>query len=86
MSEYYRLIAALETQLNSRGASGAGASSSSTSLSGGIAGDGAELTLRRVALFTQDSLLRIRLLSSIIEQCHGEQVRTLAHLSPAKAD
>lgn len=60
MTEYYRMIAVLEAQLND-----------SRSKANGVDGK-ARLTLRRVSVWTQDILLRMRLLSTLIEQCQSE--------------
>lgn len=60
MTEYYRMIAVLEAQLND-------------SASKADHADGkARLTLRRVLVWTQDILLRMRLLSTLIEQCQSK--------------
>ncbi|XP_065644166.1 gamma-tubulin complex component 3 homolog isoform X3 [Hydra vulgaris] len=57
--EYYRLIAVLEAQLNQE---------DSLSLS-----NGDHLTLRRLVVWTHDPLLRMKALTTLVDQCKGKK-------------
>lgn len=81
MTEYYRLIAILESQLSqTSGASGTGDLENAGSSSRGADELYAQmaaapaLTLKRVSIWTKDMLLRMRLISAIIERCQGTSI------------
>ncbi|KDN53149.1 hypothetical protein K437DRAFT_231212 [Tilletiaria anomala UBC 951] len=76
MTDYYRLIAILETQLNDS----ADSERSDQASSSANRDANSHLTLKRVAVWTHDVLLRMRLLSTIIEQCQGAKGGALASL------
>ncbi|PWN97436.1 hypothetical protein FA09DRAFT_330596 [Tilletiopsis washingtonensis] len=86
LTDYYRLIAVLEAHLN-RTLQAVGGSAKPVDGSdepGRIEGNPAAegLTLKRVAVWTQDVALRLRLLSTIIESCqdaHGGALVSLIH-------
>jgi hypothetical protein len=64
LADYYRLVAVLESQLN-RDSSGS---------SGGRTGGGSRLTLRRLYVWTQDPLERMRLMAVLVDSV-GEYTR-----------
>lgn len=72
LTSYYRLISILEAQMNQPSASNSSSHDRST----------AGLTLKRVAVWTEDVLLRLRMMSTIIESCqdaHGGAIVSLIH-------
>jgi len=86
LSDYYRLIAVLETQLDSDGTGGGfgGAhgpgSASSVGAGGGSAlhGGGSGLTLRRLSVWAADPLERLRLMAVLADSCEGVRGGALA--------
>ncbi|CAD6897617.1 unnamed protein product [Tilletia caries] len=76
LTEYYRLIAVLEAQLQVR--------PGPVHDAGGWAGseDGSGLTLKRISAWTDDFLLRMRMMSAVIESCkesHGGALVSVIH-------
>jgi gamma-tubulin complex component 3 len=86
LTDYYRLIAVLEAHLNRtlQAVGGSAKPADGSDEPGRIEGNPAAegLTLKRVAVWTQDVALRLRLLSTIIESCqdaHGGALVSLIH-------
>lgn len=81
LRDYYRLVATLESQLKDvekRAVPAAGEVQKSTT-----AGVSTQLTLQRLAIWTSDTLLRMRLLSTIIEACKDAKGGALASIIDA---
>lgn len=79
LTEYYGLVVDLEAQLNRNPGRGG-----TTSSSDGLDAEGAAslLTLKQIAVRTEDVTLRMRLISTIIESCqdsHGGAIVSLIH-------
>uniref|UniRef100_V5EHM4 Uncharacterized protein n=1 Tax=Kalmanozyma brasiliensis (strain GHG001) TaxID=1365824 RepID=V5EHM4_KALBG len=83
LTGFYRLVASLEAQLNTRGKSTAGTGDNADGQ--GLTGTEAAttyVTLKRLSLWTEEMTLRFRLMSTIIESCqdaHGGSLVSLIH-------
>lgn len=81
LTEYYRLVVELEAQLNDNSAHASGMTPNATH---DLDSKGAAnlLTLKQIAVRTEDVTLRMRLISTIIESCqdsHGGAIVSLIH-------
>ncbi|KAK0552261.1 Microtubule-nucleating Tub4p (gamma-tubulin) complex component [Tilletia horrida] len=73
LTEYYRLIVVLEGQLQARTQQEEGAD---------LDKEGSGLTLKRISAWTDDMLLRMRMMSAVIESCkdsHGGALVSVIH-------
>ncbi|KAE8231330.1 hypothetical protein CF326_g3660 [Tilletia indica] len=77
LTEYYRLIAVLEAQLQVRSEPVHGSGGRDLSEN-----EGSGLTLKRISAWTDDFLLRMRMMSAVIESCkesHGGALVSVIH-------
>ncbi|SPO36125.1 related to Spindle pole body component alp6 [Pseudozyma flocculosa] len=75
LTGYYRLVASLEAQLNRAGTPGVEGGSKTTEAS-------TYVTLKRMGVWTEETALRMRMTSTIIESCrhaHGGAIVSLIH-------